>query len=113
MDIPSLPQHPTGGHWDDNIHTAYSKICTSIEKALSLLWQDNGDPARLFAMLQRLEDTCVPLLSEMEKVVGEEWSDSTIKLLGTVMAYLEKSAKASQDRYAYSLYMSYQHSTII
>ncbi|KZV59254.1 hypothetical protein PENSPDRAFT_620766, partial [Peniophora sp. CONT] len=98
MSIPPLPPHPHGLHWNDNVHAAYAKIRTSVDKAQSLLRQDDGDPARLHAMLARLQDTCVPLLEELEKVVGEgEWSNGVIGRLGLVMASLDKAAKASQN----------------
>lgn len=99
MKLPALPAHPDGLHWEDNVHTAYEKIRTSVDKAATLLRQDDGDPARLHAMLARLEDTCVPLIEELEKVLGSRrWSNRVIKVLGRVMERLASAAKASQDR---------------
>ena len=100
MVFPSLPQRHDGLQWSDNVQRGHQRLLQSVEKAWTLLRQNDGDPMRLRAMISHLQTNCIPILTQLDQEVGRKrWRRKAVTEMGKVLSELDGAVDAWQDRY--------------
>lgn len=105
--FPPLPEPPVPTVWPPNIQNAHRQLSDAYGHAAELVLQDDSDPLRLKYHLEKLQNSSVLILVEMERDIlnrefnmnlGPDWFEAAASALGLLIARLRDTITAVTGR---------------